>query len=972
MKTFTFPGSFGGGAHFDQPSYSPLNRIVHLTILVILLAANPAQAWRVVSFARVPGATTTMLPVNGNLWCGYSDNDSIMRVLNPADGSVTATLHAPEGACKGLAYNNGSYWFLGREHLYRLNQQGAVQATYNIPFAHMRGLTWAGGALWSVVTGDANASLVQFQPQGNEIRRLRVNVTAPGGIAWDGTFFWITDPDGGFIHQFDSSGRAIDIYPSPSYDPRAVSVIGGDLYLIDAGDDAETDVLYRLSLNEEPIPRMMTSGRFHEFGFVNARGGLDWNLAIYNIGGVDLQVDTIRLANGRGGFQLGQIPNRLTIRAGQYAIAVIHFTPPDYGRYDDTLVIRSNDPIESMIKVSLSGIGVFPDRVLQLTPDPINFGIVRAEPRRDGSRHIDLNVVNQGAFELTLFEVTNRIPEIFRIERPRLPLVIQPADTFRCRIWFYPHRGLHYLDTLVVRSNGISIWSEAILVGTGDAANYDAGSVLWESYIGRDGDNPGAIAVHCDLNGDAVREVIGVDANGGVVCINGFTSGDADLFWEQRFDGLPYRPARIKSGAALEAGVFLGSNPSGDVVFGTGRGDGAVYALHGGTGALLWRWSASAANLGSEILRVLAADDCGGDGAFDPVVLTQGEAPHNWLVRLEGRTGHGIWAREVSGASLAESSPDINGDGISDYLVASAEFFTFISGLDGSLLYRIASDHAVSAIFPLGSPNEAQNPLFIAAQADGGVSVIDIFTGQVVWSITEYVGIGQLGVIQYIDRYVGPETDWLAIGDVHGNILVVDSLATGHVGWGMAQQGELSSLRWSHPGRLLGTVDLLAGFANGDLVAYDGEARHWIWAGQAVASGSVSQTLAFDDVDYGGSRDVLVLTADGSVRCLSSGGDLAVRRVDDLLPVEPLVTLFPNPFNDRAVLRIDLPGLSPVTVVSYDVSGRQIDRIEFGDRPAGRQLLEITPSREFSTSGAVIFRIETVFGSMVVRGQYLR
>jgi len=943
--------------------------------LLILIAASPAFAWQVQSFARVPAHTSAMTVNNGAIWCGYIRSDTTIKVIDPADGNVTSMIPAPAADCLGLTLRDGSVWFLGRERLFQLNMRGEVLATLNRPYDHMKGLVVFGEGLWTVVVGEGDAHLVQFHPQAGELRRIDINVFEPGGLGWDGTRFWITEPNGGFIHQLDSTGRTLEIYPTPAFSPRGVTFNGDDFYLVDSGDDEDGDVMYLMSLEAEVTPRLMPSGFYHHYGLVGVRGSLIWNLGLFNVGGRALQVSSIYTVRNDAMLTLGELQLPINIEAGQASIVRASFNPQEYGILHDTIVVVSNDPIKDTIRIAIEGVGVYNDRVLSVSASPIDFGTVRVEPVRDGSRHLDVNFVNEGAFEVTITSVVNRVTEIFALAQPQLPLVIQPADTFVCRIWFTPHRQLQYVDTLVIQSDALSPFVEAILLGRGIDDDVPAGNVLWERQLQASPSSSGATAVHSDLNRDAIREVVGVGADGHVVCINGFASGSADIIWEQSFEGAAYDPAGIISTDALQAGVLLGGNPKGSVIFGSGSPDGAVYCLDGATGTFLWRWDASSSEAGDRVEKVIAGEDFEGDGTFDPVVLANDETGAGAVVRLEGQTGSVVWIEHFDSQSLLEISPDLNGDGLGDCVIASANSIRILSGADGTLIHQLQGLQGVSTIQPLGRIGEGMGPLLLVGLNQGGVTVLDLAAEREVWHLTESPNAGQLDTVKLVRYYSGLGGPLLAIGDVEGRIVVVDNPSDGHILYDIPSNARLTSLNWTMPDDRSGSFNLIVGYANGRVIGYDGSDSLWSWVGEAPEGGEAPQVLdviGYQDIDFGGSKDVIARTADGFVRCLSSGGNLAVWGSSEVLPSDPGIALYPNPFNGVALLSIHLPTPSPVSVEVFDLVGRSLGRRELGLQPAGQLMVEFNELSEVSAGGTLFFRVETNQGLRVLSGSYVK
>ncbi len=65
---------------------------------------------------------------------------------------------------------------------------------------------------------------------------------------------------------------------------------------------------------------------------------------------------------------------------------------------------------------------------------------------------------------------------------------------------------------------------------------------------------------------------------------------------------------------------------------------------------------------------------------------------------------------------------------------------------------------------------------------------------------------------------------------------------------------------------------------------------------------------------------------------------------------------YPNPFNPSTEIRFDLPQAAPVTLLVYDVTGRQVARLFDAERAAGTHALTFEATG--LPSGVYIYRIQ--------------
>ena len=124
--------------------------------------------------------------------------------------------------------------------------------------------------------------------------------------------------------------------------------------------------------------------------FVNESGTLD--LTITNNGNAPLQIDSLFTSSDL--FTLS-IDNSLIETS---AILSITYTPVEFGPDTGTAYIKSNDPDEGLVQISLSGFGYFLSPDIELSTNSINFGGVM-----DGLTGIQLlHVYNTGDAALEL------------------------------------------------------------------------------------------------------------------------------------------------------------------------------------------------------------------------------------------------------------------------------------------------------------------------------------------------------------------------------------------------------------------------------------------------------------------------------------------------------------------------------------------------------------------------------------------
>ncbi len=939
--------------------------IAAITAVVMSASVSLSEPWRVLSAERIPSGATALTFGFGELWCGYEvEGDSVLRIINPDNGDVTAEHTPPEAHCQGMGFRAGAVWFLGAETIYRLNRNGEVAGEIEAPYEVMRGLAGTDDGFWTVANSGGLNYLVLFAPDGQELRRIRVYIDQHGDIAWDGENLWLTDPVEGYINKFNPAQQStVALYPTPTSHPTGIAYSDGNIYLIDDGDDDETDVLYCIDPTGEPAPRLLPSARYYDFGLVSLGEARQWSLTLYNVGNLDMVVDSVRLAQGDAGFSLHGLRDSTVVDSGRSAVVNASFEPTEFGPYSDTILVATNDPFEGVVRIELVGIGVERHRKLAVSPGLIDFGRVRADPWRDGSRYVLVNLINQGVDDLRIDSLKVGIEDIFDLEKPRLPAMIATADTLPMEIWFTPHRGICYLDTLTIMSNDPICQTTLICIrGQGSDSVYADGTVLWWQHLEAGEDGFGSAARHTDITGDRIDEVVTVGPSGVVYCLNGFASDAADVIWQQDFAEHRYIPAGIFAEGCLTADRDLNGDCVGDIIFGSGAEDLAVYGINGYNGDLIWRWEGRSVGAQGPVFRMSADYDLNGDGVVDPVVLAgYPEGEQSRLCRLDGATGRAGWVRNLPAAGLLEPVPDLDHNGTVEFAAASQENLYIWGGADGGLIQLIDTSPygELTKLAAIGDIDDDGTRDIVFSPREGGLFAYSLPEELELWRVDAEPPGDMYGRVTVLIA----RADAVALGTEEGFVLLIDNLLEGGYRWVSEADARVSALAF-HPDRDGDEEpELLVGYETGLIECHSGTDGLMLWEfpGDDSGVGRIGRLEPFEDVDLGGGDDLLATCGDGVIRCISSGGDLpvGVGSSRNYTPFSPAVaTLFPNPFNGQVRLEFTLPSRDLVTLTVWDLSGRRVSSRSIGPLPAGMNRITYNPfEKDGLTSGIYIFRI---------------
>ncbi len=141
-----------------------------------------------------------------------------------------------------------------------------------------------------------------------------------------------------------------------------------------------------------------------DFGGVVVPYQADQTFQILNAGKADLIIDSIALAGDEGGPYTID-PESITIGKDDSAAIGVHFAPASFLRYDRTIVISSNDPVNPEYELVLLGEGVdgpVPD--IALSSGSLDFGTVTAGT--EATEFISIRNVGDGPLDIDSIEQT--------------------------------------------------------------------------------------------------------------------------------------------------------------------------------------------------------------------------------------------------------------------------------------------------------------------------------------------------------------------------------------------------------------------------------------------------------------------------------------------------------------------------------------------------------------------------------------
>ncbi len=163
---------------------------------------------------------------------------------------------------RGIAADGDFIWYteFHSESIYKFTKTGEPVASFRAP-GDPRGIFVKDGTVW-YVAGQAR-SINKCDMNGFCDTAIPLPFDNPYGIAFDGTYFWVTDSIyGKMLYKIDMDGNIVSlIYPptggrtgnGPLSTPYSIALSGSNLWLFGIGGEPGSfgwDILYKLDITE--------------------------------------------------------------------------------------------------------------------------------------------------------------------------------------------------------------------------------------------------------------------------------------------------------------------------------------------------------------------------------------------------------------------------------------------------------------------------------------------------------------------------------------------------------------------------------------------------------------------------------------------------------------------------------------------------------------------------------------------------
>jgi hypothetical protein len=935
-------------------------------IFIILFATSFLLAdWTIVETYSIPGKASGLAYDGTYLYSGiYGSNGDQIWQIDPTNGTYQMQFSDPElDDTYGLTYDGSHLWLTDHRTgisnpaiAYQYDMNGAITSQFNLPDHYMSGIAYDNGDFWVSTYYPNPGTIYKVDATGAILQQF----APPAEQAWDlcveGDNLWVTDYDANTIYQMDkATGSILNSYPSDNIKPAGVVFDGTYLWYVDGGLSTNS-TLYKVNLSGGGTPAIQIPFDEYDFGNVVINSPLSAPLTIANTGSADLVVDGFTFSNNAF-YSNTTFP--VTVVAGSNEVFDMTFDPSMWGPYTSLLSISSNDPVNPIEEIDLTGYALNNDPTIIPSSTTLAYGNVRV-----GAWHGQIiTLSNQGLQTLTISDITFSDPAYLLDNAVELPITLSSREEMDVRFWFNPPAAGTYNATATLTSNDPAAANlDITLSGAGIDGENPLGDQLWYYTITTGYDqSPKAMDSIGDVSGDGVDDVIVCSEDHYIRCINGNSSGEADILWE--FD---VYSGSVYNGRGLSIINDINNDGYQDVIIGTTGGDRSIRAISGLDGTPLWQFNTNLYGDGGWVYAVHSGFDYNGDNSPDVLGAagddSNGTGPKR-IFCLNGNDGSMIWNQYVGGAAFGVIGiRDINADGTPDVLAGTSNeaenqgYAKALSGANGSELWSFeVSGTSCWALAQLDDfTGDSVMDVVVGGfgmSGSGPYYGLDATTGTTQWSgnvggsiVLDLIPLDDVNGDGYIDFTSAHSGSFLSVTDGF-NGQTIWSFSTADKPWCVDAANDISGD---------GIKDIAVGtlFQSNFVYYLDGATGSDLWSlnyGEAIDA-----LCAIPDVNGDGSWELVAGGRGGTLTCFSGGPvtqidpghitgtvtlDGGSGNVEDVEVTAGTITVHPDAAGQYSITLA--PGTYTVTasLAGYDPASQQNVVVNEGQTTSGVDLI---------------------------------
>ncbi len=398
-----------------------------------------------------------------------------------------------------------------------------------------------------------------------------------------------------------------------------------------------------------------------------------------------------------------------------------------------------------------------------------------------------------------------------------------------------------------------------IFLMTAPLVAQDMGAEIWKLELLS---APNDLITISDVTGDGYRDIVTGTDFSMVYCIKSF---DGSLWWSFLANGTVWSLAG--TGDVNFDGIE-------DVAVGTAFNE--VQCISGGsaggTGVELWKTS----TLTGDVWALCSIGDINNDSRDEVIAGTAG----NRVVCLSGENGSELWtAATTSDVWTLAACDDVTGDGIQEVIAGTAgNRVLLINGATGALVWQHNAGADVWKVRALGDVNNDGKADVIAGTALNQVLCLSGGSqggsAELIWDLQTGGDVRALAASSDIN---GDGVMDVAAGSSDNRLYLINGATGGEI-WSSNQGGEVFSIAPISDHDRDGTREIACGSAMSRVDCVSGAAGTSIWQYPYAAIGDVTHMVALPDITGDGADEVVAVTENGVVNCLTRANFKGVAR----------------------------------------------------------------------------------------------
>jgi PKD repeat protein len=204
-----------------------------------------------------------------------------------------------------------------------------------------------------------------------------------------------------------------------------------------------------ITVTQNPNPVFRINPESHNFGYTLLNTTKTLPVTVTNYGLADLIINNILPSTNRYSVSLPEKDLGFILGSMESKVVNIHFTLDELSEISGQIIFFTNDPVNSMYSLPVTGIGALPE--ITTETDEIDFGLIYLTSQSGDSLIV---IENTGLVDLTIQSLTfteNSNAFVFAYEELGNP--IAPNETASIYIRFYPPITGTFEDTLLIVNN---------------------------------------------------------------------------------------------------------------------------------------------------------------------------------------------------------------------------------------------------------------------------------------------------------------------------------------------------------------------------------------------------------------------------------------------------------------------------------------------------------------------------------------